>query len=216
MAEAALRAGRDPQSVELVAVSKTVEVARIQEGIEAGIQVLGENRVQEAERKIAALGRLVKWHLVGHLQSNKAKLAVSLFDFIHSLDSIHLAQALERHAEIQRKVMPVLIEVNLAQEESKSGVSPEELPDLIRSVSLLAHLQVQGLMAIPPFLEKGERIRPYFRRLRELAERVSAMQIQNVEMRHLSMGMSQDFEIAIEEGATMVRIGTAIFGARAD
>jgi len=214
MAEAALRAGRDPERVELVAVSKTVDVARIGEGIEAGIRILGENRVQEAEGKIAALGRRVKWHLVGHLQTNKAKLAVSLFDFIHSLDSTRLAEALERHAGMQGKVLPLLVEVNLAEEESKSGVSPEELPGLLRSVSPLRHLQVQGLMAIPPFLEEAEEVRPYFRRLRELAEEVSALEIGNIDMRHLSMGMSHDFEVAIEEGATLVRIGTAIFGPR--
>jgi hypothetical protein len=214
MAEAALRTGRDPESVELVAVSKTVEVGRIQEGIEAGITILGENRVQEAQGKISEIGHSVQWHLVGHLQSNKAKLAVSLFDFIHSLDSIHLAEALVRHAQLQGKVMPVLIEVNLAQEESKSGVSPEEVPALLRSLSSLSHLQVLGLMAIPPFFEETEKVRPYFRRLRELAEEISAMEIDNIEMRHLSMGMSHDFEIAIEEGATLVRIGTAIFGPR--
>ncbi|MDH7499320.1 MAG: YggS family pyridoxal phosphate-dependent enzyme [candidate division NC10 bacterium] len=214
VAEAALRAGRDPEAVELVAVSKTVDVVRIAEGIQAGIRILGENRVQEAEGKIAALGRPVKWHLVGHLQTNKAKLAVSLFDFIHSLDSIRLAEALERHAQMQGKVVPLLVEVNLGGEESKSGISPEGLPGLLRSVSPLCHLQVRGLMAIPPFFEEAEKVRPYFRRLRELAEEISAMQIPHIEMRHLSMGMSHDFEIAIEEGATLVRIGTAIFGAR--
>jgi len=214
MEEAATRAGRDAERVELVTVSKTVDVARIAEGIEAGIRILGENRVQEAEGKIAALGRPVKWHLVGHLQSNKAKLAVSLFDFIHSLDSTHLAEVLERHAGMQGKVLPLLVEVNLAGEESKPGVSPEGLPGLLRSVSPLRHLQVQGLMAIPPFLEEAEEVRPYFRRLRELAEEVSALEIGNIDMRHLSMGMSHDFEVAIEEGATLVRIGTAIFGPR--
>ena len=214
MREAALRAGRDPESVELVAVSKTVEVGRIQEGIEAGIEILGENRVQEAEGKISVLGRPVKWHLVGHLQTNKAKLAISLFDLIHSLDSTHLAETLERHAQMRGKVIPVLIEVTLAQEESKSGVPVEELPALLRSVSAMSHLQVLGLMAIPPFFEEAEKARPYFRRLRGLAEEISAMHIDNIQMRHLSMGMSHDFEIAIEEGATLVRIGTAIFGAR--
>ena len=214
MAEAALRAGRPPDSVQLVAVSKTVEVERIREGIEAGIQILGENLVQEAEGKIAALGRPVAWHLVGHLQTNKAKLAVSLFYLIHSLDSLHLAEALERHAGMQGKVMPVLIEVNLAQEETKTGISPEELPGLLRSVSSLPHLQVQGLMAIPPFCEEAEEVRPCFRRLRGLAEEISALRIPNIEMKHLSMGMSHDFEIAIEEGATLVRVGSAIFGPR--
>jgi pyridoxal phosphate enzyme (YggS family) len=214
MAEAALRSGRSPDSVRLVAVSKTVEADRIREAIEAGVKILGENRVQEAERKISLLGRDVEWHLVGHLQTNKAKVAVSLFDLIHSLDSVHLAQVLDRQGEKQGKVVPVLVEVNLAREESKSGVAAEELEGLLLAISSLQHLEVQGLMAIPPFCEKPESVRPYFRRLRTLAEEVSRLRIPNVRMEHLSMGMSHDFEIAIEEGATMVRVGTAIFGPR--
>ena len=214
MAEAAIRAGRDPQAVELVAVSKTVGIPLIREGIEAGIAILGENRVQEAEGKIFELGRPVKWHLVGHLQSNKAKLAVSLFDLIHSLDSLHLAEAIQRHAVAQGKTIPVLVEVNLAQEGSKAGVSVKEVPHLLRSVSLMSRLRVLGLMAVPPFLEEADQVRAYFRRLRQLAEEIAAMRIDNIEMIHLSMGMSHDFETAIEEGATLVRIGTAIFGPR--
>ena len=214
MAEAAIRAGRDPQAVELVAVSKTVGIPLIREGIEAGIAILGENRVQEAEGKISELGRPVKWHLVGHLQSNKAKLAVSLFDLIHSLDSLHLAEAIQRHAVAQGKTIPVLVEVNLAQEWSKAGVSVKEVPHLLRSVSLMSRLRVLGLMAVPPFLEEADQVRAYFRRLRQLAEEIAAMRIDNIEMIHLSMGMSHDFETAIEEGATLVRIGTAIFGPR--
>jgi hypothetical protein len=200
--------------VELVAVSKTVGIPLICEGIEAGIAILGENRVQEAEGKIFELGRPVKWHLVGHLQSNKAKVAVSLFDLIHSLDSLHLAEAVQRNAVAQGKTIPVLVEVNLAQEGGKAGLSVEEVPHLLRSVSLMSHLRVLGLMAVPPFLEEADQVRPYFRRLRQLAEEISAMRIDNIEMIHLSMGMSHDFEAAIEEGATLVRIGTAIFGPR--
>ena len=214
IAAAALRSGRSPEAVELVAVSKTVDLFRIREGIAAGIRILGENRVQEAEEKISELGRSVSWHLVGHLQTNKAKLAVSLFDLIHSLDSLRLAEALERQAFMQGKAVPVLVEVNLAQEESKSGVMPEDVIPLLRSCSSMSHLHVMGLMAVPPFLEEVEEVRPYFRRLRELAGEISALQIERVEMRHLSMGMSHDFEIAIEEGATLVRVGTAIFGPR--
>jgi hypothetical protein len=211
MAAAALRSGRSSETVELVAVSKTVDLPRIREGIAAGIQILGENRVQEAEEKIADLGHPVSWHLVGHLQTNKAKLAVSLFDLIHSLDSLRLAEALARQAEIQGRTVRLLVEVNLAREESKSGVTPENLIPLLRSVSSMSHLQVLGLMTIPPFFEEA---RPHFRRLSELAAEVSALGIPNLEMMHLSMGMSHDFEIAIEEGATLVRIGTAIFGSR--
>jgi len=214
MAEAAIRVGRDPERVDLVAVSKTVGIPLIRQGIEAGIEILGENRVQEAEGKISELGRPVKWHLVGHLQSNKAKLAVSLFDLIHSLDSFHLAEALQRHAMDQGKMVPVLVEVNLAREESKAGVNIEEVPLLLRSVSPMSHLRVLGLMAVPPFLAEAHQLQPYFRRLRQLAEEISAMRISNIEMIHLSMGMSHDFEAAIEEGATLVRIGTAIFGPR--
>lgn len=214
MATAALRAGRSSETVELVAVSKTVDLPRIREGIAAGIEILGENRVQEAEEKIADLGRSVSWHLVGHLQTNKAKLAVSLFDLIHSLDSLRLAEALEREAEMQGRTVRLLVEVNVAREESKSGVTPENLIPLLRSVSSMSHLQVLGLMAIPPFFEEAEEARPHFHRLRELAAEVSALGIPNLEIKHLSMGMSHDFEIAIEEGATLVRIGTAIFGSR--
>jgi pyridoxal phosphate enzyme (YggS family) len=214
MKAAAIRAERNPETVELVAVSKTVDIPRIREAMAAGIQILGENRIQEAEEKISEVGRSVSWHLVGHLQTNKAKLAVSLFDLIHSLDSLRLAEALERQAIMQGKAVPVLVEVNLAQEESKSGVTPEDLIPLLRSCSSLSHLRVLGLMAIPPFFERTEEVRPYFRRLRELAVQISAMKIENIEIKHLSMGMSHDFEIAIEEGATLVRIGTAIFGPR--
>jgi len=212
--KAALRAGRSPGAVQLVAVSKTVDLDRIQEGIAAGIKTLGENRVQEAEGKIAALGRSVSWHLIGHLQTNKAKLAVSLFDLIHSVDSLHLAEALQGQAVAQGRVVPILVEVNLAEEESKSGVHPESLEPLLRSVSSMSQLQTLGLTAVPPFLEEPEQVRPYFRRLRELAEEMAKAQIKNIEMKRLSMGMSHDFEIAIEEGATLVRIGTAIFGPR--
>jgi pyridoxal phosphate enzyme (YggS family) len=214
MAAAALRAGRTPETVELVAVSKTVDLPRIREGIAAGIKTLGENRVQEAEEKIADLGRSVSWHLVGHLQTNKAKIAVSLFDLIHSLDSLRLAEALERQAEMQERTVRLLVEVNVAREESKSGVTPENLIPLLRSVSSMSHLQVVGFMAIPPFFEEADEARPHFRRLRELAAEVSALGIPSIEIKHLSMGMSHDFEIAIEEGATLVRIGTAIFGSR--
>ena len=212
---AAERARRAPTDVTIVAVSKGSPPSAIDEAMVAGIADVGENRVQEAAAKIAALrGLPVTWHLVGHLQSNKAKLAVSLFDLIHSLDSLHLAEAIQRHAVAQGKTIPVLVEVNLAQEGSKAGVSVKEVPNLLRSVSLMSCLRVLGLMAVPPFLEEADQVRAYFRRLRQLAEEIAAMRIDNIEMIHLSMGMSHDFETAIEEGATLVRIGTAIFGPR--
>lgn len=211
---AASRSGRDPASVQLVAVSKTVPVERIKEGLAAGVTTLGENRVQEAEAKIEQLGHPVPWHLVGHLQTNKAKKAVALFDMIHSLDSWKLAQELERHAVGARRALPlpVLIEVNLAQEESKSGLAERELFDLLIKCQDLKYIKVAGLMTMPPFFPDPEEARPYFRRLRELREQ--AQDKLEIKLEHLSMGMSGDFVVAVEEGATMLRVGTAIWGER--
>jgi len=214
IARAAGRAGRDPASVTLVAVSKTVPASRIEEAIAAGVQVLGENRVQEARGKIETIGRKVPWHLIGHLQTNKAGLAVSLFEMVHSVDTLRVAQALEREADRQGKRLPVLVQVNISGEASKSGVAPEEAPALLQSVAGMGHLQIEGLMTIPPYAEDPEAGRPLFRRLRELRDRVNAEGLAGEGLRHLSMGMSHDFEVAVEEGATMVRVGTLLFGER--
>jgi len=214
IAAAARRAGRDPASITLVAVSKTVPPDRIKEGVAAGIAVLGENRVQEAREKIEALGRLAQWHLVGHLQTNKAKLAVQLFDLIHSLDSLKLAHELDKHARALGKRVPCLVEVNQGSELTKSGLAEADLVPLLREAAPLPGLEILGLMSIPPFLENPQDVRPHFRRLRELRDAAVAAGIPGLRMDHLSMGMSHDFEVAIEEGATMVRIGTAIFGPR--
>ncbi len=214
IAAAARRAGRDPATITLVAVSKTVSPDRIKEGVAAGITVLGENRVQEAREKIEALGRLAQWHLVGHLQSNKAKLAVQLFDAIQSLDSIRLAKDLDRHALALGKRMRCLVEVNQGGELTKSGLGEGDVLPFLREAAALANIEVLGLMSVPPLQENPEDVRPYFRRLRELREAAAAAGIPGLRMDHLSMGMSHDFEVAIEEGATMVRIGTAIFGPR--
>jgi hypothetical protein len=208
---AASRVGRDASSVTLVAVSKAMPLEVIREGIDAGVTILGENRVQEARDKIAVLPGVATWHLVGHLQANKAKIAIQLFALIHSLDSLKLAQVLDRHGQDLAKPVRCLIEVNLGGEVSKSGMTEEGVPPLLEAAVGLRHLRIEGLMAIPPFLPDPEQIRPYFRRLRTLRDK---LRDEGFPVAELSMGMTQDFEVAIEEGATMVRIGTAIFGPR--
>ncbi len=209
--KAALRSGRDPKAIRLVAVSKTVEPARIREAIEAGASILGENYVQEAQKKVEELGRSVSWHFIGHLQSNKAKYAVRLFDAIHSLDSIPLAEELNRRATAGGSVVKVLIEVKLSEEVTKFGTEEKEVRDLARKIIALDHLSLDGLMTMPPYFDEPEMSRPYYVRLRELKEK---MVTEGLPLKELSMGMSNDFEIAIQEGATYVRVGTAIFGLR--
>jgi pyridoxal phosphate enzyme (YggS family) len=206
LARAAERAGRRPDDVLLIAVSKTVEVERIRAAVAAGVTALGENRVQEAKTKIAELGRPAAWHLIGHLQTNKVKDALPLFDVIHSLDRLELAQEIERRAAGRGQVVDTLLQVNVAAEASKGGVGPAAVGETLDAIGQLAHVRVRGLMTIPPEVERAEDSRPWFRRLRELAERHG--------LRELSMGMSGDFEVAVEEGATMVRVGTAVFGPR--
>ena len=209
IAAAAKRTGRDPAAITLVGVTKTVAPEIIQQAVACGLSDLGENRVQEADAKQAALGRCtsVRWHLIGHLQSNKARRAVELFDTIQSVDSAELAMQLQRHAAGIDKVLPVFIQVNSAAEPTKHGVSPEALPLLVEALSKASHLRLAGLMAIPPYTENPQEARPHFGRLRQLRDSLDAGL-------KLSMGMSRDFEVAIEEGADCVRIGTAIFGAR--
>ena len=209
--KAARKAGRDPKEVKLVAVSKTVEVARIREAIEAGVTVLGENYVQEAQKKIEEIGKFVSWHFIGHLQSNKAKYAVRLFDMIHSVDSIPLAEELNRRADQVGQLMRVMIEVNLSKEATKFGTDEEELLNLAIRIQDLKYLSLEGLMTMPPYFDSPEMSRPYYVALRDLKEKMAGG---GVPLQELSMGMSNDFEIAIEEGATFVRVGTAIFGPR--
>jgi PLP dependent protein len=206
LARAAARAGRRADDVLLIGVSKTVDVERIRAAVAAGVGALGENRVQEAKTKIAELGRPVAWHLIGHLQTNKAKDAIELFDVIHSLDRLELAREIERRVAARGQVVDALLQVNVAAEASKGGVGPDVVGETLDAVGKLAHVRVRGLMTIPPEVERAEDARPWFRRLRELAERHG--------LRELSMGMSGDFEVAVEEGATMVRVGTAVFGPR--
>jgi pyridoxal phosphate enzyme (YggS family) len=209
--KAARKAGRDSNEIELVAVSKTVETDRIKEAIEAGIAILGENYVQEAQKKIEEIGRPVSWHFIGHLQSNKAKYAVRLFDMIHALDSVSLGEELNRRAEQSDRVMKVMIEVNLSKEVTKFGTDEEMMLNLAKRIQTLRHLSLEGLMTMPPYFDSPEMSRPYYIALRELKEKMAK---EGIPMKELSMGMSNDFEIAIEEGATFVRVGTAIFGPR--
>lgn len=211
--EAAAACGRDPAEIRLVAVSKTWPPQAVVAAHEAGLGVFGENYVQEARDKIAALAALpLRWHLIGHLQTNKAKFAVRLFDLIHTLDSVRLAREIDRLAARLPKVQDVLIQVSLAGEETKSGASPAEVPALLAEASRLSHLRVLGLMTIPPYFDDPERARPYFARLRALRDRLE--EESGIALPELSMGMTGDFEAAIAEGATLVRIGTAIFGNR--
>jgi len=214
IAAVAQRAGREPSSIKLVVVTKTVDVERIREVVAAGAAILGENRVQEAKEKIEQLGAVASWHLIGHLQTNKAKYAVKLFDMIHSVDNLELAKELDKQAAKIGKIQNVLIEVSIAGEANKAGVSVAEVIGLVKDAANLKNISIKGLMTIPPFLDNPEEVRPYFRALRELATRIAHERISNVSMQELSMGMSGDFDVAVEEGATMVRVGSAIFGER--
>jgi pyridoxal phosphate enzyme (YggS family) len=218
IAQAASRGGRDPESITLMAVSKTVEPERIKEAYAAGLRVFGENRVQEFEGKSAALSALkdAQWHLIGHLQSNKAKKAAELFHGVDSVDSLRLAEKLNQAAAETNKKLEVLIEIKVGQEESKAGIPLDSpaLEDLLRAAPQLESLQIRGLMTVPPFNDDPEGARPYFRLLRDLRDQIAARSLPGIQMDVLSMGMSHDFEIAIEEGSTCVRVGTAIFGTR--
>ncbi len=215
MGEACSRSGRRPDEVRLVAVSKTVPAERIRQAYEAGLREFGENRVQEAEAKRAALSDLtVTWHLVGHLQTNKAKLARELFHWVHSVDSLRVAQKLDQAAVSSGDKLPVLLQVNLGEEPTKFGTGEAEVMSLVEQIGRLPTLELRGLMILPPLFENPEQARPYFRRLRELARSIASRNFPGVSIEDLSMGMSHDFEVAIEEGATIIRVGTAIFGPR--
>jgi len=214
VARAAERSGRKGEDIRLVAVGKTQPAEYIGEALEAGLSVFGENYVQEAEGKISAYPQ-AEWHFIGKLQRNKVKKAVSLFSWIQTVDSLELLKEISRRAEEAQKIVPVLVEVNLAGEGSKAGVDPEELAALVDAAPGLAGIRLKGLMAIPPWTEDPEETRPYFIRLRELLSECVSRGGAGAGMTELSMGMSNDFEAAIEEGATMVRVGTAIFGSRA-
>ncbi len=218
IAAAARRAGRDPRDVTLMAVSKTFGPERIREAYQAGLRVFGENRVQEFSGKATALADLkdAEWHMIGHLQTNKAARAVELFDAVDSVDSLRLSEKLNSSAQQTGKKLRVLIEINVGGEAAKSGMAPESsgLAELLEAAPRLQHLTFRGLMTIPPFTDDPQQARPYLRKLRELRDQIAARRVANVGMEVLSMGMSHDFEVAIEEGSTCVRIGTAIFGER--
>jgi len=218
MAGSAQRSGRDPREITLMAVSKTVSARHIREAYAAGLRLFGENRLQELAGKRSELGDApeAEWHMIGHLQTNKAARAAELFDAVDSLDSVRLAEKLNAAARALRKKLAVLIEINLAGETAKSGLAPgsRELEALLAGASGWQNLAIRGLMAIPPFAEDPEAARPYFRRLRQLRDQIAARRLPGVALNVLSMGMSHDFEVAIEEGSTCVRIGTAIFGER--
>jgi pyridoxal phosphate enzyme (YggS family) len=216
ISSAAIRSGRNPFDVKLIAVTKTVDIEMIKEAVSFGLRTLGESRVQEAQKKIADCRTQcadcdIEWHMIGHLQKNKAKIAVGLFEMIQSLDSIELAKELNKHSEKAGKIQRVLIEVKLSEEESKYGVAKESLMDLIKVISEMRNLKLEGLMTIPPFSDNPEMARPYFKKLRELRDQAGS---KGYRLPELSMGMTNDYETAILEGATMVRIGTGIFGER--
>jgi len=213
--KAAIDCGRDPDTVQLVAVSKTIPEDAVREAIKAGADILGENYIQEAKDKINALSAYpVSWHFIGHLQSNKAKYAVKLFDMIHTVDSLKLAKELNKQAKKINKIQKILIQVNISMESTKSGVHEEDAQKLIKEISLFENISIKGLMTMPPFFNNPEKVRPYFSALWNLRDKIRNEAIKNVRMQELSMGMTGDFEVAIKEGATLVRIGTAIFGER--
>jgi pyridoxal phosphate enzyme (YggS family) len=218
IAVAARRTSRNPEEITLEAVSKTFAPERIREAYAAGLRVFGENRVQEFASKATALADLkdAEWHMIGHLQTNKAAKAVELFTAVDSVDSLRLAERLNGSAQQMGKKLRVLIEIKVGGEAAKSGLLPEstELEDLLQAAPSLEHLEFRGFMTIPPFQDDPQRARPYFRKLRELRDQIAARKLSKVSVDTLSMGMSHDFEVAIEEGSTCVRIGTAIFGER--
>lgn len=208
---AAKKAGRDPDKITLVAISKTVDSNKIREAFEAGQNVFGENRIQEAINKIANLPDSIQWHMVGHLQSNKVRHILDQFELIHSVDSLLLAEAIQKKAENIEKIINVLIQINTSGETTKFGVHFDEAVTVIKSINKLKNLRVKGLMTIPPYSEEPEDSRFFFRKLKSVKTKLVD---ENINIQELSMGMSNDYEVAIEEGATIVRVGTAIFGSR--
>jgi len=224
--EAASRSGRNPKEIKLLAASKSQTVDKIRAAAAAGIRLFGENYVQEAESKRfavggslgwpSAVGEEVEWHMIGRLQRNKVKAALDLFAVIQSLDSVGLARALDKEAKKRARPARAFIEVNLAGEESKSGVARDRVAPLLEEIGKLSYIRIEGLMAVPPFRESPEDVRPYFRALSELSDELKMLKAPNVDLRELSMGMTHDYPVAIEEGATLVRIGTAIFGPRGE
>ena len=212
--EACVRSGRDPKDVTLIAVSKTKPVEDLKEAYQLGIRTFGENKVQELTEKYEVLPKDIHWHMIGHMQRNKVKYIIDKVDLIHSVDSIRLAETIDKEAQKHDLIANILVEVNVAKEESKFGLMPEEVPAFVEQISKFSHIRVKGLMTIAPFVENPEDNRPVFAHLRKLSVDIAKKNIDNITMSILSMGMTNDYQVAIEEGATMVRVGTGIFGAR--
>lgn len=200
--------------VALVAATKSRTVAEIQNAIDAGIEIIGENYVQEAAGKYDELGKRAEWHMIGHLQRNKVKEALRVFDCIQSVDSIRLAREIDKQCSRINKVMPVLIEINIAGEKTKYGINPEELPDMLKQIAEFPNLQVGGIMTMEPYSDDPENSRPYFKRMKQLFNEVKSLDIANLNMNILSMGMSNSYQVAVEEGSNMIRVGTKLFGPR--
>ncbi|MCP4579650.1 MAG: YggS family pyridoxal phosphate-dependent enzyme [Deltaproteobacteria bacterium] len=203
-----------PEGVQLVGAAKTRSMEEIVEAIEAGLTIIGHNYVQEAERLFDAVSQPVKWHMIGHLQSNKAKKAAAIFDMIETVDSVKLAKAIDKACKGLNKTMPILLEINSGQEDQKAGIMPENAARLLQEISTLSHVKVRGLMTMGPFTGDPEETRPYFRKTKILFDELIALNLAKVDMSLLSMGMSNSYEVAIEEGANLVRIGTKLFGER--
>lgn len=212
--EACERSGREREEVTLIAVSKTKPVSVLKEAYDLGVRVFGENKVQELADKYEALPKDIRWHMIGHLQRNKVKYIIDKVELIHSVDSLRLAETIEKEAARHNITANILIEVNVAKEESKFGLMPDELDGFVSEVAKFPHIQVQGLMTIAPFVDDPEENRGIFQRLRKLSVDIAAKNVDNITMRILSMGMTNDYTVAVEEGAAMVRVGTGIFGAR--
>jgi PLP dependent protein len=213
--QTAMRAGRNPKDIRLVAVSKKMPTEYIEKAMEGGQKIFGENYLQDAQKKIEEIGPGPEWHFIGHIQSNKAKSVATLFNMVHTVDRLKLAKALNSHASSIGKILPVLVQVNVGQEKQKAGAHPDEAEELLKALQQLDSLHVMGLMTMPPYTENVEEVRPYFRALREIAEEYTRKEyFYQKDKIELSMGMSHDFEVAIEEGATLIRVGTAIFGPR--
>lgn len=211
---AAQKSGRKREDILLLAVSKTIDVPRIKQAVNCGLKELGENKVQEILEKYDVMGEDVCWHLIGHLQTNKVKYIINKVNMIHSVDSVKLAEEISKRAKQSNVIMDILVEVNIADEQSKFGISPKETLSFIKNIAFLDNIRIKGLMTVAPFVDNPEENRDCFRRMRQLLVDINAEKIDNVNMSVLSMGMSNDFEVAIEEGATIVRVGTNIFGKR--
>lgn len=212
--KACLKSGRNSDEITIIAVSKTIDTERINYAVECGLLNLGENKVQEVMDKHDSVDKNVKWHLIGHLQTNKVKYIIDKVELIHSVDSVKLAEEINKRAEKNNLIKDVLVQINVAMEETKFGINIEDAIDFVKSISVFNNIRIKGLMTIAPYYEDTEMVRPIFRQLKEKFDQLAQMNIPNTEMKYLSMGMSNDYKIAIEEGANMVRIGTAIFGKR--